>query len=446
MQLRLSKDEFSVALKCGHGRAFLYVQKFGLAAVGDILLDSCLKNPVYDRQCDSSRAPWLFSMFKGSEEYPRFASAILSALKNEAEGSDMEHLCEMAAQMAINGDEGAAKTLKSRVLGQPFTHEDFQYGCHALVLVDGVDAVVELARRFGQVPVENPDEMYPHLSYLTEGTNVLPVAEAELQRLAETDDAIRAFLNNEKFFEIPQQDDSASAKEARRKEWRERVRRELPTEKVLDNASAGVGERSAEYTRFGMHATAGELEKVLLRLATASDEETCLRLLWVFRRAPLPELHPVIWKLAESKRDDVRAAAVTALAQCRDQSVGDFARTALRSADSARGVADGLETLVKNYQPGDQALIMSALARISAGDDDAHAIGFSILRICDDHDSPDLSAILEWVYESNPCGLCRDSAVRHLIDVGSLSTAILSECLHDANDEIRQLAQEATSR
>ncbi|MFM0607122.1 HEAT repeat domain-containing protein [Paraburkholderia sediminicola] len=382
-------------------------------------------------------------MFKDTDEYPRFASAILSALQSETEGSDIEHLCELVAQMAINGDEVAANALRSRVLGQPFTHEDYQYGCHALVLVEGVDAVVELARRFGQVPFENPDDMSPLLSYLTEGTSILPVAEAELQRLAETDDAIRAFLNNEKSCEVPQQDDSASTKEERQKERRERVRRELPIEKILDAASAGVGVRPFEYTSFGTYATAEELEVVLLRLVAAGDEKTCLRLLQVFRRAPLPELHPMIWQLAESKSDDVRAAAITALAQCRDQSVGDFARAALRSADSSRGVAEGLETLVKNYQSGDTALIMSALARISASDDDAHAIGFSILRICDDHDSPDLSAILEWVYESNPCGLCRDSVVRHLIDAGALPTSILSECLHDANDEVRQLAREA---
>jgi hypothetical protein len=56
-----------------------------------------LKNPVYDRQCESSRAAWLYSLFAGTKEYPRLASVILSALQEETAEGDMEHLCEMTA-------------------------------------------------------------------------------------------------------------------------------------------------------------------------------------------------------------------------------------------------------------------------------------------------------------------------------------------------------------
>ena len=97
MQRKLSKEEFFTALKRGHGRAFLHVQNFGLAGVADLVLEACLKNPVYDRQCESSRAAWLYSLFAGTKEYPRLASVILSALQEETAEGDMEHLCEMTA-------------------------------------------------------------------------------------------------------------------------------------------------------------------------------------------------------------------------------------------------------------------------------------------------------------------------------------------------------------
>jgi hypothetical protein len=37
---RLSISEFSTAIKHGHGRAFLYVQQYGLNSVADIVLES----------------------------------------------------------------------------------------------------------------------------------------------------------------------------------------------------------------------------------------------------------------------------------------------------------------------------------------------------------------------------------------------------------------------
>jgi hypothetical protein len=120
--------------------------------------------------------------------------------------------------------------------------------------------------------------------------------------------------------------------------------------------------------RFGRYATEDELKAVSLRLRNESDEEVCVRLLWVFRRASLPDLDPRVWQLAESKNDDVRDAAVTALAQCTDPRVGDFGRAMLRSAPSPTTAAAGLEALVKHFQPDDQALIMAVLSHIIPSD------------------------------------------------------------------------------
>jgi hypothetical protein len=445
MQKKLSKEEFSAALKRGHGRAFLHVQNFGLADVADLVLEACLKNPVYDRQCESSRALWLFSMFKGSEEYPMFASAILSALQQETECSDIEHLCELTAHLAMHGDEIAANALRCRVLDQSFALEADQFGCNALVLLDGVDAVVELARRFGRSLLESSEEKFPFPYNLAGESDLRPKAEAELEKLAEFDEAIRAFWNSEQSWarEVPTYKMPASDEE--RRERRESARRELPLEKILADAAVGVGHNSFKYARFGRYATADELEAVRLRLINESDESVCLRLLWVFRAVALPELHPAIWKLAESDHDKVRAAALTALAQCNDPSVGDFARAKLRSARSARAVAEGMETLVQHYCAKDFALLMSALSGISANDDEAHAIGFSIARICRENESCDLSEALMWDYENNPCTLCRCGAVSMMSERGVLSSAIISECLHDADLDIQKLAQEAAS-
>jgi hypothetical protein len=441
----LSRNEFSAALNRGHGRAFLHVQNFGLTEVADLVLEACLKNPVYDRQCESSRAQWLFSMFKGSEEYPMFASAILSALQQETECSDIEHLCELTAQLAIHGDEIAANALRRRVLDQSFVLEDDQFGCSALVQLDGVDAVVELARRFGRSLLESSDERLPFPYRLAGESSLRPSAEAVLGRLAASDEAIRAFWSSEQSWAREFQEDEVVPSEERWRELEARSRRELPLETIFTDAAAGIGHYPAKYARFGRYATADELEAVWLRLINENDEKVCLRLLWVFRSVALPELHPVIWKFAESNNDEVRAAAITALAQCKDARVGDFARAALRSARSARTVSEGMKILVKHYRPEDSVLVMSALSRISASDDEAHAIGFSIAGIYRENESCALLEALMWDYENNPCTLCRCGTVSMMRERGALSSAIMSECIHDADPDIQKLAQEATA-
>jgi hypothetical protein len=228
---------------------------------------------------------------------------------------------------------------------------DDQYGCRALVLLDGVDAGVELARRFGKLSIDNSDEAWSFLNYFTDGTSLRPSAETTLRQLSETDDAIKAFWSNEQAWALREQRDTPRTKEQGMQEVHERTRRELPLEKILDDAQARVGQYPSRYMRFGRYATEDELKAVLLRLRNESNEEVCVRLMWVFRRASLPDLDPRAWQLAESKNDDVRDAAVTALAQCTDPRVGDFGRATLRSALSTTAAAEGLEALVKIFSP-----------------------------------------------------------------------------------------------
>ena len=73
-------------------------------------------------------------------------------------------------------------------------------------------------------------------------------------------------------------------------------------------------------------------------------------------------------------------------------------------------------------------------------------MGFSISDICRENASSNLSDLLRWDYENNPCTLCRSDTVTRMLGIGALSPRLISECLHDANEEIRQLAQEAASR
>lgn len=439
----LSTNEFNTALRHGHGRAYMYVQQVGLNNVADAVLEACLKNQAYDRQCESSRALWLYGMFKGSQEYARFSSAIRSALEVETEHYDLDQLCELCALMAKDGDEAAGTALRTRVLGQPFAGWD-TFGCHTLIALDGLSAIVELARGFGRWLIANPSEEVPPLDYLADEQDILSQAKLKLSELAEADAAIKSYLGNY-FAATSSQDTPELSLEQRQEQRRERVRKEYSLKRILDDASAGVGEYPGQYMQFGRHATKEELREVMLRMVAETDEKVLLRLLWIFRRAELPDIAPRLWELAESKNDAIRGATIVALAQRCDPRIGDLARAKLRSQEFLEVDSEVLELFVRNYQPQDELLIMSALARLSPNDDNAHNLGSAILNIIEKNGSLAFQNMARWVYETTPCTICRHSAVKWMVSNESISPEILSECLHDADEDTQQIAQESGS-
>ena len=76
---KLNRAEFSDAIAKGLGRAFLHVDRYQLEDVKDIVLNACLNELSYDRECCESRSKWLFSMFSKSTYYSKFKERILSA-------------------------------------------------------------------------------------------------------------------------------------------------------------------------------------------------------------------------------------------------------------------------------------------------------------------------------------------------------------------------------
>jgi hypothetical protein len=438
----LSKNDFSAALRHGRGRAFLYVQKFGLGGVADAVLSACLKDQAYDRQCESSRAPWLYRMFKNSPEYPAFSSAICSALATETEIYDLEQLCELAEIMAKDGNESAGIALRTRVLGQELAGWG-TFGYEALVKLDGMSAVVEFARRFGKVLMDDPRENVPPLEVLASSPDLLAQAQTELALLAKTDDAINVYLEEESTNAGPAASSPTLTKEQREAQRRDRVRAESSIEGILADAAAGVGDYPGRYMNFGKYATEDELHVILRRLSIETEDKALVRMLWTFRRRPLPDLNFRIWALTESENADVRAAVWSALAQNCDPRVGELARTKLRSPEVLEDDPDVLGLLIRNYRPADEVLAMSALSRLTPDDDNAHRLGSIILDIIKENDAPGFAEMVRWVYETNPCTICRHSAVEWLVKNDGMLPAIVAECLYDAEEDIQKLAQQA---
>jgi hypothetical protein len=265
----LSKEAFGAAIRAGRGRAYLHVQRFGLSGVADLVLAACLHDQAYDPQGEPSRAGWLLSMFEGSIEYPSFSSSIVAALDRETDTWDSLQLCELAALMAKKGDTKAGEALRKRVLRQGETNADDWVGTKELLSLEGIAAVAGLARCYGRTFTKNP-EYSPSLFLddFTDDPGLLAQAETILQELASSDADIGAYLaywHREKAMRAVEASKNRTFEELRETR-RQRLRQLYPLEKILQDATAEIGDSLDRYWRFGQNATSEELDAVFQRI------------------------------------------------------------------------------------------------------------------------------------------------------------------------------------
>ena len=430
---KLTKNEFAIALKRGQGRAVMHVHQHGLNGVSSIVLESCLKNLSYDRQCESSRTDWLFSMFDGTAELPGFSTALLSALSIETELYDLQHLCEFAELLAKNGDLKAHQLLREIVLSQPLPDPGWPYGTHELVVIDGVDAVVAIAKRFGMLLLEEKRESSMWLGSFADD---FPSAKRKLTGLAKTDPAIKAFLDNQK------DDSKRFAKKPKSKSKEDDAEIELSCDEFVNHFFTPQEDynykRQIIDRRLARNAYDEDLIALLERLNGEENETVIVRVLRVFHVVELPEITPVLWKLVESKNVKIRDTAINALAKIQDTRLSELTRKKLKSKKFTGKDAAFIQLFAENFASQDERLILDALERTSLSDDVAHMVGFAIREIYRANEKLVTSELLQWDYERNPCTECRCSTVRLLMDLKGMTLDMLEECQYDSNVEIRQ--------
>jgi hypothetical protein len=60
---KLTREQFADAVSKGLGRAMMYVKRYGIDDIADILLDACVRNKIYDAECENRRTEWIYAIF-----------------------------------------------------------------------------------------------------------------------------------------------------------------------------------------------------------------------------------------------------------------------------------------------------------------------------------------------------------------------------------------------
>jgi hypothetical protein len=436
----LSRDEFEDALAKGLGRALLYVKTYGLDRVKDLVLNACLHDLSYDAQIEGSRAKWLFAMFVDSPEYLEFREAILAAMVVEEETWALLQLCGFAKEMALKGDSVAEQALADRVYlqsnlrGQQHDNdliiEDW-IGVDELIEVRGIDALLELSRIYGRRLLTNPDDwVIDDLEIFTAKSAEIVGVFEEYAKVEESIAVYYRYLIDRQVFMTDEERESTRQSSPRQKISISQ-RLGSANETIIDAARNKRSEYPSFYTTIGIRSTAAELEPIFDLLLTEADEDICLRLLWVFRRAPLPRLADRLFDWADSEYGKLRMAAVKALAQISDDRVYQLGRSKLANRQLTGMDTGTIDLFINNYHSGDAELLLAGLNDVEI-DEDRWTICYGILSLTKKQSNPELGLLLNWIYDRTPCSCCRQRAVSQLSDYGLLSDRLLAEYRFDA--------------
>ncbi|WP_167239495.1 hypothetical protein [Massilia genomosp. 1] len=435
----LSREAFAIALRHGRGSVVMHLRDHGMDGVEDLVLAACLEDQCFDRQCEGSRAEWMYGLFKGTPAYPRFVGPILAALADNADDRDGDQLRELASLMGRNGDLQAASALRNFVWAQTFSAATV-LGATDICALDGIPAVLEMARRLGRVVQQDPDAWVDTVDRLIDHTPPFDTVFAELKRVAAGDEAVAAYVAREeaRIASDTAHDRSHESQAARDKRRGEELMNQNPCDAILAAATRKSAGRGL-FLLFGRWAGEEDLIRILDHLRVEPDPKVSEKLLWIFRRATLPYLDEHVWELASHSASDVRNAAVMALSNLSDPRVYALGRERLADPRFSSEFSEELAQFKNNFQPGDETLILAALERQSVDGDEAHALGSSAVDLCTSARSPALAGVAQWVYRTNPCSICRRQAVEMLMEWDRLPAHIAAECRYDASEDLRAL-------
>jgi hypothetical protein len=100
---------------------------------------------------------------------------------------------------------------------------------------------------------------------------------------------------------------------------------------------------------------------------------------------------------------------------------------------------EAVELLSENYEPGDHKIVLQWFHQ----EEDLqtlHSIGTGLIDFWKRHPDDETEVqMLRALYENGPCSVCRESAVKRLIERGALPEELRAECAWDANTDIRDL-------
>ncbi len=415
---------FAHWLRVGLGRPILHLRDHDSRPYRKTILDACLHDTVYDRQCEGGRAAYLFDVIAATGEPNYYRDHLLAASAPEAlDGDDGEQIIALLGLFAAQGDAEARAQL--------YTIFDINIaaerpdGATEIVEMDGVVGLLAIVGRLSF----DPDDDWEAFRFVRDAIERSGEEETwrALRDAAATDPTLAGFFalaqRGQENYENPMLVDREPAPTADYATLRARLL---------------AGDRNArrQLQRWSITASDDELRLAAADVLTEDDPKRLEVYLSLFRKRPFPLEHARLLTLARSPERRIRGLARTILANLTQPDI----RT-LGLAFLAEGDGDGARLLANNYQEGDFALIERLLLTWT-DHDELHSLGFGLRHLAEAQQSPEAIDALAAAYEHGPCSFCREHTVELLAAVQTLPAWLVDECQYDANKHLREMAHE----
>lgn len=345
-------------------------------------------------------------------------------MKETGDDWDAAQRFHFAACLAFDGNEDAKRAMYAHYNPGPRYGE--LMGVDFLEL-DGIAGFLFVAEKIGALLQEKPDEV-DHGYLLSRSLDTLgeqPTWDA-LRKAGATNLSIENYLRvSEKSSRRPtgassQQPDISSL-------TYEQLFREWP------------GNKPYLLWKWGEQASDQELELAAKGLIAAKDSKHQLAHLRIFARRPFPlDVSPLV-ALVDVEEDRVGFAAMKALTHVVHPVVRALAFRLIDSRAPCRGEA--IDLLMKNYEPGDHRIVLRWFQE-EEDREARHSLGMGLINFWKQH--PDQGTEVEMLrslYEKGPCSVCRERAIKRLLELAALPAELRAECAWDANSDIRDLVK-----
>ena len=391
-KLPLSPPQIRRALRLGTGRLYLHKELYGLEEHSEDLYAACLRNMVYDTQCEASRSKWLLGLLTPAQETELIERLLVAAPKSRRH-KDLRQHRELALGLFKKGHLKAKRILYAAFrLNQDW----LPIAAEEILIVDGA---LGLTRIFAWVMEIARSEYWEYLTEaLVRAYNVQYGKGQAEAVLADTPEYARflsfqetepeAELESPFHLEMPIVDNSVAA-----------------FLKMVD-ASENSYFSHPDLSWWQKSATDAQLRELASYLTTDTTLNRMGYILSVFCRRELPDLEEhldTLFDLAKHENWHVKYRSHQVMARNFHPKIRALALENLRQRTWLTGELSPLKT---NLVAGDSKHFDEALW-VDRNDYRHHRLVGDLLDICQSKPWPELLEVMHFVYETSPCTSCR---------------------------------------
>ena len=423
---------FGKLLRRGRGGAVQCLQNHDAQPYLKQIIYALTHNTAHEKQCEGNREEYFKQIAELAGGLAKFRCEILDALKSAHERYDFLQLFESTYILAKNGDREAHQLMYERFAARKPMNCNDVFGAMDLMELDGADALIYVARVIGKRSLDNPEFGKIDRPWYAEEILGKKATSRILGAARKNDKLVEAYCQS-----FEREDSAPNSNRPGRLDVTSRSIKE-----IIDAIRTGTL-ALIDRDKWRRIATDEDYKNVARSLSEEANPQFQLRLLRVFnykRRFPLdPHIVMPLLDSADSKVADVAAQVLSAFDDVILRSI------ALEKLASKQHPDRYIYLLRRTYQDGDHLAIEEALPNEPTHDEFVHALGFALTEIFDDNFTICCLESMLWIYEHDPCSLCRGRAVRILLDTGIAPDWLLEEACFDCQEQTREMVEKYVS-